>query len=179
MQVIAVDITGPFPESNAGNRYIIVVRDYFSKWIEAYSIPDQEAKTVATKLVDEFFCRYSSPELIHSDQGKQFESQLMLKIAKTRTTAYHSQCDGLVERFNRTLKHMLATTLKNHPFDREQHLNKVCIMVTPVYIHRQVILPLPAVWSRGMTSPCGTRKPQHQLLQDYVAHMRQCISDAH
>ena len=52
MQVIAVDITGPFPESNAGNRYILVVRDYFAKWIEAYSMPDHEAKTVATKLVD-------------------------------------------------------------------------------------------------------------------------------
>ena len=59
MQVVAVDITGPFPDSDARNRYILVVGDYFTKWVEAYAIPDQEARTVANKLVDEFFCRYS------------------------------------------------------------------------------------------------------------------------
>ena len=53
MQVIAVDITGPFPESEAGNTYVLVVGDYFTKWMEAIPIPDQEATTVAAKLVDE------------------------------------------------------------------------------------------------------------------------------
>ena len=48
-------------------------------------------------------------------------------IEKSRTTAYHPQCDGLVERFNRTLKHMLATSLKDHPFDWEDRLRKVCM----------------------------------------------------
>ena len=54
MQVIAIDITGPLPESEAGNKYILVVGDYFTKWMEAYANPDQEARTVAVKLVDEF-----------------------------------------------------------------------------------------------------------------------------
>ena len=94
--------------------------------MEAYAIPDQKARTVATKLVDEFFCCFSVPEQLHSDQGRQFESHMIreicdiLKVSKTCTTAYHPQCDGLVERFNWTLKHMLSTTLKDHPFDWEQ-----------------------------------------------------------
>ena len=104
MQVIAVDITGPFPESEAGNTYVLVVGDYFTKWMEAIPIPDQEATTVAAKLVDEVYCRFSPLEQLHSDQGRQFESNLVaetckiLRISKSRTTPYHPQSDGLVER---------------------------------------------------------------------------------
>ena len=131
MQVVAVDIVGPFPESRNGNSYVLVAGDYFTRWMEAYAIPNQEAITVAEKLVDELFCRFSPPEQLHSDQGKQFESEVMqeickiLHIKKTRTTAYHPQCDGLVERFNRTLQDMIATTVKDHPFDWEEALRKV------------------------------------------------------
>ena len=98
------------------------------KWVEAYAIPNQEAVTVATKLVDEFFCRFSVPEQLHSDQGRQFESGVLqevcrlLKIYKSRTTPYHPQSDGLVERFNRTLISMLATTVHDNPIDWESHL---------------------------------------------------------
>ena len=69
----------------------------------AFAIHDQEATTVAQKLVDEVFCCLGIPKQLQSDQGKQFESKLIeelckiLKISKTRTTAYHPQCDSLVE----------------------------------------------------------------------------------
>ena len=53
MQVVALDILGPLPESDSGNRYILVAGDYFTKWFEAYAIPNQEAKTVAEKLVND------------------------------------------------------------------------------------------------------------------------------
>ena len=62
MQVVAVDILGPFPESTAGNTYVLVAGDYFTKWTEAYAIPNQEAITIARKLVDQMFCCFSLPE---------------------------------------------------------------------------------------------------------------------
>ena len=86
-------------------------------WVEVYPIPNQEAITVARKLRDELFCRFSLPEQLHSDQGRQFESEILthlckfLHIDKTRTTPYHPQSDGLVERFNRTLIQMLPTCI--------------------------------------------------------------------
>ena len=107
--------------------------DYFTWWMEAYAIRKQEAATVAQKLVDEIFCRFSTPEQLHSDQGSQFESQLIseickiMNIHKNHTTPYHPQGDGLVEGFNRTLMDMLATTSHKHPLDWEEHKRKVCM----------------------------------------------------
>ena len=121
-QIMAVDLLGPLTESEEGNSYIMVVGDYFTRWMEAFPIPNQEAATVAEKLVNEVFMQFSIPEQLHSDQGRQFESKLIAKIChllnieKTRTTPYHPQSDGLVERFNRTLLDMLSTCAKDHPF---------------------------------------------------------------
>ena len=131
MQLVAMDIVGPLPESPAGNMYVLVVADYFTKWTEAYPIPNQEATTVASKLVDEFFFRFSPPEQIHSDQGRNFESEViaevckLLGVVKSRTTPYHPQSDGLVERFNRTLLNMLATAVSKRPFQWESHLRRL------------------------------------------------------
>ena len=67
MLLVAIDILGLLPESNAGNTYILVAGDYLTRWMEAYAIPNQEAVTVAQKLVDELFCHFSPPEQLHLD----------------------------------------------------------------------------------------------------------------
>ena len=101
--------------------------------MEAIPIPNHEACTVADRLVDEVFMRFSAPEQLHFDQGWQFESQLLnevcklLHVNKTHTTPYHPQSDGLVERFNRTLISMLATCAKENPLNWETHIRKVCM----------------------------------------------------
>ena len=110
MERIAIDVLGPLPITETGNKYILIVADYFTKWVEAYPMPNQEATTVAELLVKQFICRFGVPPLIHSDQGRNFESELfaemcqLLGIKKTRTTPYHPQSDGMVERFNCTLE---------------------------------------------------------------------------
>ena len=81
MQMVAIDILGPLPKTAAGNRYVLVAGDYFTKWIEAYPIQNQEASTVAQKLLDQLFCRFSLPERLHSDQGRQFEAEIIKRCA--------------------------------------------------------------------------------------------------
>ena len=109
---IAVDIT-EMPVSARGNRYAIVIMDYFSKFVRVYPAKRQDAETVTTVLLDWVY-DMGVPDKIHSDQGGQFESELFqqmckrLGIQKTRTTPYHPESDGMVERFMRTLKDMVA-----------------------------------------------------------------------
>ena len=109
MHRIAIDVCGPFPITESGNKYILVAQDYFTKWVEAYAIADQESQTLARKLVEEFFSCFGVPLVIHSDQGKNFCSTIFQNLCniigtcKTRTSAYHPEGDGMVERFNRTL----------------------------------------------------------------------------
>ena len=97
MQLVAVDILGLFPKSVSGNSYILTVGDYFTRWMEACPLRNQEARTASEMLTNEFFFRFCPPEQLHSDQGRQFESQLvvelckLLGISKTRTTLYHPQ----------------------------------------------------------------------------------------
>ena len=111
---IAMDIVGPLPKAERGNRYLLVVVDYYTRWPEAYAIVHLDAHSIASKLVTEYVARYGAPYSIHSFQGANFESNLMREICllydikKTRTTPYHPQGDGLVERMNRTLVDTIA-----------------------------------------------------------------------
>lgn len=127
----AMDYMGPLPETARGNRYILVLMDHFSKWCEAFPTKDQKATTVANLLLNKVFSRFGPPVVLHSDQGANFESNLMhelcdiMGIAKTRTTAYHPQCDGQVERQNRTLQDMLSAFVSDHGDDWDEWVDPV------------------------------------------------------
>jgi len=82
----------PLPMTANGNKYIVVVSDLFSKWVEAFPVKSTDTETLARVLVDEVICRYGTPLYLHSDQGANLTSKLMgsvcnlLGIKQTRTT---------------------------------------------------------------------------------------------
>ena len=69
MERIAIDILGELPITERGNRYILVIGDYFTKWTEYHAMPNMEASTVASILVEQVVSRFGIPYFIHSDQG--------------------------------------------------------------------------------------------------------------
>ena len=195
MQIVATDIVGPLPESDGGNSYILVVGDYFTKWMEAFPIPNQDAITVANKLVNEVFLMFAIPEQLHSDQGRQFESRFLsevcklLGIYKTRTTPYHPQCNGLVERFNRTLLNMLSTCVGDYPFDWEHHLRKVCMAYnsgvqmstgyTPFYLMfgRKARLPLDIMYGTNQPTAVHSMGAYAMQLQNLLLTAYDLVRD--
>ena len=123
MERVAMDVVGPIPKTNCGNRFSLVINDYFTKWPAAYAITNHVAETIARRLVEEWISRYVVMQHLHTNQGREFESNIlqtmckMLGVKKTRTTPYQLQSDGLVERCNRTLKDMLAKLINSSQND--------------------------------------------------------------
>ncbi|XP_029928572.1 uncharacterized protein LOC115374014 [Myripristis murdjan] len=124
---IAMDIVGPLERTQAGNRFILVVCDYSTRYPEAFPLRDVTAKQIAYALL-QLFSRVGIPSEILTDQGTNFLSNTlkqvyrMLGIKSIRTTPYHPQTDGLVERYNRTLKSMLKKFISSNGKDWDRWL---------------------------------------------------------
>ena len=106
---IAMDVIGPLPTSSRGHKYALVVCDYATRYPEVFPLRRFTAPIIAEKLMD-LFSRHGIPRDILTDQGTNFTSELlqelyrMIGISSLKTSPFHPQTDGLVERFNQTLK---------------------------------------------------------------------------
>jgi hypothetical protein len=117
---IAMDILGPLPMTYQGNKYVLVIQEYLTKWPVVVALSDQTANTVAKALVEQVFLVYGVPRILLTDRGTNFTSQVIREIneywgvKQSFTTPYHPQTDGMVERFNRTLTTMLASHVQEN-----------------------------------------------------------------
>lgn len=159
MEKIAMDILGPFPRSDQNNKYVLVMCDEFTKWTEAFPLPNQEAQTIATVFVNEFICRFGTPLQIHTDQGRNFESRIfkemceLFRIHKTRTTSFRPQANGTVERFNRTLANMLAVYCHNNQQSWDKYLPQVMMAYRATIHSTTKVTPNRMVFGHNIVMP--------------------------
>jgi hypothetical protein len=120
---LSIDLTGPHVRSSKGAVYILTCADPFTKWVEAFPIPNKEATTVAKVLVEQVFCRFGVPIALLSDRGKEVDGRIMnevcklLDIDKMRTTSYKPSTNAAIERFHRTLNGMLGRVIAENQKD--------------------------------------------------------------
>ncbi len=159
MELWAMDIMGPLPVTARGNQYVLVMSDHFTKWVEAVPMANQCADTVARAFVDHVITRHGIPDRILTDQGRNFESDLMKKVMqllgvkKVRTSPYHPQTDGQVERFNRTLKGILTSYVNDDHNNWDIHL-QLALFAYRTSIHRSSgVSPFKAIYGREAVSP--------------------------
>jgi len=111
---VGMDIVGPLPVTIRGNKYIVVMTEYLTKWPEARAIPDAKAASVVSFFYEDVICRHGCPKVLLTDQGTHFVNELLdslcnrLGVKHRLSSAYRPQTNGLTERFNRTLCETLA-----------------------------------------------------------------------
>lgn len=183
---IGVDIVGPVERSQKGNRFILVVCDYATRYPEAYPLRDVTAKQIAAALLN-FFSHVGIPKEVLTDQGPNFMSRTLkqvyqlLGIKRVRTTPYHPQTDGLVERFNQTLKGMLKKFVSENGKDWDKWLPYLLFAYREVPQASTGFSPFELLFAHQIRGPLdvlrdsweASDKPTKQNILSYILKMRE------
>ena len=160
MAKISLGLSGPYPTSMSGNKYIIAFVDWFSGWPEAFSVPDKTADTVAHLLLENIFPRFGCPLQIVTDNGSENVNKVMKDVLETLNidhvliSVYHPQSNAKGERFHRNLHDVLAKRLADDQRTWDVHLSQAVAAIrfnvsesskySPFYLlyNRNVVLPV-------------------------------------
>ena len=185
---VAVDLIGPLhPPTEKGNRFILTLVDYATRYPEAIALPGIDTERVAEALV-EMFSRIGVPQEMLTDMGSQFTSSLMKEVSRLismkqlTTTPYHPMCNGLVERFNGTLKQMLKRLCTDRPKDWDKYLAAVLFAYREVPQESLGFSPFELVYGRTVRGPITILKelwtreikdPEVKTTYQYVLDLRE------
>ena len=156
---VAVDLVGPItPASERGHRYILTLVDYATRYPEAVPLKNIDTETAAEAMLD-MYSRLGIPEEVLSDQGTQFVSSCMqevsrlLSINRRTMTPYHRICNGLVERFNGTLKKMLQRLCSEQPRQWHRFINPLLFAYREASQEATGFSPFELLYGRTVRGP--------------------------
>jgi hypothetical protein len=183
---------GPIQCSRNGNKYIVVVVDLFSRWLEAGALSDTKAETLSAFLWERVISRFGPPLRIHSDKGANLSAAIIKNlyecwgINKSTTVAYHPQGNGAVERMNKVMQDMISKKLLHKcPQDWDEQIAGVVFAhnVTP---HSETGLsPFSLFFGREPTIPVAGQiiKPsdcsKFEKLRSFWEKMRRRWEECH
>ena len=194
-QRIAFDVIGPLPETQKGNRFILLVVDYFTKWVETFALPNHTAITVANCLVEGWICRFGIPMKAHCDQAPEFNGKVitqvmdLLQIDKTRTTPYRPISNGLAERSNQSVEGILKTTILENRDRWDEALPYACMAYRSLpqastgcspnlmVLGRETNLPVDIMY-RAPFQPVPWKEGKDSCMCTYVESLRISMSEA-
>ena len=156
---VAVDLIGPIvPVSDRGNRWILTLVDYATRYPEAIALKATDTETVAEALLV-MFSRVGVPKVMVSDNGPQFVSNIMVAVARLlsietiHSTPYHAMANGLVERMNGTLKAMLRRMCAEKPKDWDRYLQPLLFAYRETPQHSLLFSPFELLYGRSVRGP--------------------------
>ncbi|KRZ03458.1 Transposon Ty3-G Gag-Pol polyprotein [Trichinella pseudospiralis] len=190
LQRVGMDILGPLEKTPSGNRYVLVLTDYFTKWTAAFPLTNMEADTVAKVLMEKYIAYFGAPDCLHSDQGRSFEARVvrelcrLFDIKKTRSSPYHPQGNGQAERFNRTLLDMLSIMCEENRQQWDEMLSFVMLAYNSSVNESTGVTPAMAMFGRELQLPLDIQmgSPQRndtETLPNYIRQTRERINIVH
>lgn len=186
---IGMDIVSPLEKSSSGYRHILVICDYATRYPEAFPLRSFKARQVADCLL-QLFSRVGIPKEILTDCGTNFLSKLLqqvyqlLGVKGIKTTPYHPQTDGLVERYNQTLKNMLRKFVSHTGADWDRWLPYLLFAYREVPQASTGFSPFELLYGRQVRGPLDLLKDHWESSQvegenvvDYVVKMRERLEE--
>ncbi|GFR64154.1 Gypsy retrotransposon integrase-like protein 1 [Elysia marginata] len=189
---VAMDIAGPInPTSEAGHRFILTLIDYATRYAEAVPLRKIDTETVAEALVD-IYSRLGVPEEVLNDQGTQFMSDCMtevcrlLGIKQKAMTPYHPRCNGLVERFNATLKTCLRRLCSEQPRQWHRYIKPLLFDYREVPQESTHLSPFELLNGRTVRGPMHIlrelwtkeiEEPEVKTSYEYVLNLRERLDN--
>ena len=169
----------------------MVVSCYFTKWVDAIPLKFQEAKYVASKLVNRFISVFGVPLQLHTDLGLNFESKVfqevckLLGIDKTRTTVRRPQSDGMVERAKRSIQNMISSYISDAQDDWDEHIPLLMLAYRPSIHETTGISPAMMMLGRELTFPVDMtlgrpiRDERRLCATEHAYQLEQRLLDVH
>jgi len=142
MERVSADLVD-LHSSSSGNRYVLVMVDQLTRYLQLVPLPNKEAETVVRAIIDHFITLFGPPRLLQTDGGLEFNNALFRSVCEDLTvqthvtTAFHPQANGLVERTNRVVKDALATLVEDQPLDWDRYIPQVRFAINSA-IHRAI-----------------------------------------
>ena len=185
---VGIDLVGPIaPITDRKNRYILTLVDYANRYPEAIPLPGIEAERVAEALFN-MFTRLGFPSEILTDLGSQFTSEVMKEVSRLlsihmlNTTPYHPMCNGLVEKFNGTLKRMLRKVCSEKPKDWDRYIPALLFAYREAPQESLGFSPFELLYGRTVRGPMAilkdlwtdeVKEPEVRTTYQYVLDLKQ------
>jgi transposase InsO family protein len=141
LDIVSLDVVGPLPVTEEGNKYLLTFVDHFTRFCEAIPIPSQETEVIAREFVVRIITQYGVPNTLLTDGGATFTSALMkhicilLKIRKIQTSSYHAQANGICERMHKLLIDMISHFVNKDARNWDRYV-PYAVMVYSNGVHR-------------------------------------------
>lgn len=151
---VAMDIFGPLPITSSRNEYILSIQDQLTKYVMLIPLKTATSESIIEGMFDHFIYLFGAPKTILTDQGQNFVSELvqnfenLFRIKHIKTTTYHPQSNGSIERAHSTIKDLLKTCMADNGIEWDKTLKIIALAYNTTKHEGIGISPFQATFGR-------------------------------